>query len=53
MFLTGSAFDREPFLPWVREILGDGPGGGPGGDPGQKTQRLHKATMEFLDAWLA
>ncbi len=49
MFLTGSAFDREPLLPWVREILGEGPAG----NPEEKTQRLHRASMQFLDAWLA
>ncbi len=48
MFFLGSACDREPFLPWIKDILTD-----PAmEDQDKKIKRLYEESVNYMEKWL-
>lgn len=48
MFFLGSACDREPFLPWIKDILTD-----PAlEDQDKKVKRLYEGSVNYMEKWL-
>lgn len=48
MFFLGSACDREPFLPWMKDILTD-----PAmEDQDKKVKRLYEESVNYMEKWL-
>jgi hypothetical protein len=48
MFFLGSACDREPFLPWIKDILTD-----PAmEDQDKKVKRLYEESVNYMEKWL-
>jgi len=48
MFFLGSACDREPFLPWIKDILTDPTME----DQGKKVKRLYEESVNYMEKWL-
>ena len=49
MFFLGSACDREPFLPWIKDILTNPATK----DQDKKVKRLHEESVKYMEKWLA
>lgn len=48
MFMLGSSFDKDPFLPWLMTILRD-----TAIDQDTKVDRLYTGVLSFLNNWLS